>query len=271
MPVVVTREPGGTAIGERIREILLDPESLTLSDRAEALLYAAARAQHVAEVIEPALAAGKVVLCDRFIDSSIVYQGAGAASARRIEELNLWATGQVVADLIVLLDVAVEEGLRRAGADGTCTTGSRRRVRTSIRRSGTRTTGVPRPSRTAGCCSTGGCRSLRCTTHPRGRAADARAVPDRRMSGVAALPTAGSVGGCSGRRCACRRHGAARRDRDRPAVPRVAARRAGWGRAARAGRRTRVARELPRDPAAAVRAATATRACAPPGTSIPRS
>jgi len=119
LPVVVTREPGGTVIGERIREILLDPASAGLNDRAEALLYAAARAQHVAEVIEPALAAGKVVLSDRFIDSSIVYQGAGRSLGEpKVEDLNLWATGQVVADLIVLLDVAVEEGLRRAGAGG---------------------------------------------------------------------------------------------------------------------------------------------------------
>jgi len=119
LPVVVTREPGGTTIGERVREILLDPASSALSDRAEALLYAAARAQHVAEVIEPALADGKVVLSDRFIDSSIVYQGAGRGLGQaRVEQLNLWATGQVVADLIVLLDVGVEEGLRRAGEGG---------------------------------------------------------------------------------------------------------------------------------------------------------
>jgi len=118
MPVVVTREPGGTAIGEGIREILLDPASAAMDDRAEALLYAAARAQHVAEVIEPALAEGKVVLCDRFIDSSIVYQGAGRALGEvKVEELNLWATGQVVPDVIILLDVAAEEGLRRAGAE----------------------------------------------------------------------------------------------------------------------------------------------------------
>ena len=118
MPVVVTREPGGTTIGEGIREILLDPASAGLDDRAEALLYAAARAQHVAEVIEPALAAGKVVLCDRFIDSSIVYQGAGRSLGEaKVEELNLWATGQVVPDVIILLDVTAEEGLRRAGAD----------------------------------------------------------------------------------------------------------------------------------------------------------
>jgi dTMP kinase len=117
LDVMVTREPGGTAIGERIRDILLDPASAEMSDRAEALLYAAARAQHVAEVIEPALAAGSVVLIDRFIDSSVVYQGAGRGLGEpRIEELNLWATGQVLADLIVLLDVEVDEGLRRAGA-----------------------------------------------------------------------------------------------------------------------------------------------------------
>jgi len=119
LPVVVTREPGGTSAGERIRAVLLDPASAGLNDRAEALLYAAARAQHVAEVIEPALAAGKVVICDRFIDSSIVYQGAGRGLGEyRIEELNLWATGDIVADLIVLLDLSVDEGLRRAGADG---------------------------------------------------------------------------------------------------------------------------------------------------------
>jgi dTMP kinase len=116
--VVVTREPGGTAIGERVRDILLDPRSSELSDRAETLLYAAARAQHVAEVIEPALAAGRVVLCDRFIDSSVVYQGAGRQlGEQHVEDLNLWATGLLVADLVVLLDVAVEEGLRRAGAE----------------------------------------------------------------------------------------------------------------------------------------------------------
>ena len=119
LPVVVTREPGGTRAGERIREVLLDPASEGLDDRAEALLYAAARAQHVAEVIEPALSSGSVVLCDRFIDSSIVYQGVGRGLGEyRIEELNLWATGDVVADLIVLLDVSAEEGLRRAGDGG---------------------------------------------------------------------------------------------------------------------------------------------------------
>ena len=115
--VVVTREPGGTAIGERIREVLLDPASSELTDRAEALLYAAARAQHVDEVIEPALADGAVVLCDRFIDSSVVYQGAGRGLGEpRVEALNLWATAGVVADLVVLLDLDATEGLRRAVA-----------------------------------------------------------------------------------------------------------------------------------------------------------
>jgi dTMP kinase len=117
--VTVTREPGGTAIGERIRDILLDPSSAALTDRAEALMYAAARAQHVEEVIGPALSAGRVVLCDRFIDSSVVYQGAGRQLGEaRIEALNLWATAGVVADLVVLLDLDAEEGLRRAGAGG---------------------------------------------------------------------------------------------------------------------------------------------------------
>jgi dTMP kinase len=116
--VIVTREPGGTAIGERIREVLLDPGSAALTDRAEALLYAAARAQHVDEVIAPALADGAVVLCDRFIDSSVVYQGAGRGLGEpRVEALNLWATAGVVADLVVLLDLDAGEGLRRAVAD----------------------------------------------------------------------------------------------------------------------------------------------------------
>jgi dTMP kinase len=117
--VTVTREPGGTAIGERVREILLDPSSSAMTDRAEALLYAAARAQHVEEVIGPALSDGRVVLCDRFIDSSVVYQGAGRGLGEaRVESLNLWATAGVVADLVVLLDLDADEGLRRAGAAG---------------------------------------------------------------------------------------------------------------------------------------------------------
>jgi dTMP kinase len=116
--VLITREPGGTTIGEGIREVLLSTGSSEMSDRTEALLYAAARAQHVDEVIRPAIEEGRVVLCDRFVDSSIVYQGiARGLGGRAVADLNAWATGDLRPDLIVLLDVDPEEGLRRA-ADG---------------------------------------------------------------------------------------------------------------------------------------------------------
>jgi dTMP kinase len=112
---VVTREPGGTAIGEGIREVLLSRASDEMADRTEALLYSAARAQHVDEVIAPALEKGAVVLCDRFIDSSIVYQGiARGLGDDQVAELNRWATGGLVPELTVLLDVDPIEGLRRA-------------------------------------------------------------------------------------------------------------------------------------------------------------
>ncbi|MFA9444153.1 dTMP kinase [Egicoccus sp. AB-alg6-2] len=111
---LVTREPGGTAIAEHIREILLSRESDEMVDRTEALLYAAARAQHVDEVIRPALDRGTVVLCDRFVDSSIVYQGAGRGLGEEpVERLNAWATDGLQADLVVLLDLDADEGLRR--------------------------------------------------------------------------------------------------------------------------------------------------------------
>jgi len=112
---VITREPGGTRIGEQIREVLLSRASDEMGDRTEALLYAAARAQHVDEVIVPALEKGAVVLCDRFIDSSIVYQGvARGLGDEQVAELNRWATGGLVPELTVLLDVDPMEGLRRA-------------------------------------------------------------------------------------------------------------------------------------------------------------
>jgi dTMP kinase len=117
LDVLVVREPGGTRIGELVREILLDPASDGISDRAEALLFAASRAQLADEVIRPALQAGTVVLSDRFVDSSIVYQGvARGLGDGQIEELNRWGTAQLQADLVVLLDVSPDEGLRRAGA-----------------------------------------------------------------------------------------------------------------------------------------------------------
>ncbi len=116
--VVLTREPGATPSGARIRELLLDPAS-GLSPRAEALLYAADRAQHVATVLEPALRRGAVVLCDRYVDSSLAYQGAGRELARdEVERLSKWATAGLRPDLVLLLDVDPAVGLRRARDTG---------------------------------------------------------------------------------------------------------------------------------------------------------
>ncbi|MFO7777208.1 MAG: dTMP kinase [Nitriliruptoraceae bacterium] len=116
---VVTREPGGTRLGETVRALLLEPSAEHMDERSEALLYAAARAQHVREVIVPALQRGNVVLCDRYIDSSVVYQGAARGLGEaRIAELNRWATGGVEPDLVVLLDVDPAAGLARAAGDG---------------------------------------------------------------------------------------------------------------------------------------------------------
>ncbi|MBW3659652.1 MAG: dTMP kinase, partial [Actinobacteria bacterium] len=115
--VIVTRQPGGTRLGQLVRGMLLDPGA-ELTDRAETLLFAADRAQHADEVIRPALAEGTVVLCDRYVDSSIVYQGmARGLGDHEVEELNRWATDDLQPDLVVLLDVDAEEGLRRAGTE----------------------------------------------------------------------------------------------------------------------------------------------------------
>lgn len=112
--VLVTREPGGTPIGEHVREILLSRDSDAMVDRTEALLYAASRAQHVEQVIRPSLERGTVVLCDRFVDSSVVYQGAGRGLGEAaVERLNQWATGGLTADLVVLLDLDADESLLR--------------------------------------------------------------------------------------------------------------------------------------------------------------
>ncbi len=117
-PVLMTREPGGTAISERVRDILLDPGASAMTDRTEALLFAAARSQHADEVIRPALEDGTVVLCDRYVDSSVVYQGmARGLGDLQIEELNRWGTADLQPDLVVLLDIDPVEGLRRAGTN----------------------------------------------------------------------------------------------------------------------------------------------------------
>lgn len=114
--VVATREPGGPPVSERIREVLLDPASTPMDARTEALLYAAARAEHVERVIRPALVDGKVVVCDRFLDSSVAYQGVARGLGEDVVyEINSWAVGGVEPDVVVLLDIDVEEGLRRAG------------------------------------------------------------------------------------------------------------------------------------------------------------
>ena len=112
--VETTREPGGTVLAEAIRCLLLEPRYGPVEARAEVFLYAAARAQHVAERIQPALQAGKLVLCDRYVDSSIAYQGYGRGlGAELVRQVNDLATGGLRPDLTLVLDVAVEVGLKR--------------------------------------------------------------------------------------------------------------------------------------------------------------
>ena len=114
--VVATREPGGTAIAEQIRHVILDPANADLCDRAEALLYAASRAEHVHHVVRPALERGEIVVSDRYMDSSIVYQGLGRGlGADEVRDLNLWATEGLRPDLTIVLDVDVAFGLDRVG------------------------------------------------------------------------------------------------------------------------------------------------------------
>jgi dTMP kinase len=113
---VHTREPGGTRIGAAIRALLLDPATHGLADRAEALLMAADRAQHVAEVIAPALAAGRHVVTDRFAGSSLAYQGYGRGlPVDEVEQISRWATAGTWPDLVILLEVPAEVAASRTG------------------------------------------------------------------------------------------------------------------------------------------------------------
>ena len=113
-PIVVTREPGGTAISEKIREIILDKDHKEMHARTEALLYAASRAQHVEEFIIPKVDDGNIVICSRFVDSSVVYQGvARDLGVDEVEALSNFATGFYNPDLTIYLDLDPEIGLRR--------------------------------------------------------------------------------------------------------------------------------------------------------------
>ena len=111
---VLTRQPGGTALGQRLRDLVLHGDPM--SPRAEALLFAADKAQHVDEVVRPALALGHVVITDRYTDSSVAYQGAGRdLGADDVHRLQMWAVAGLVPDLTVIVDITADEGRRRRG------------------------------------------------------------------------------------------------------------------------------------------------------------
>jgi dTMP kinase len=118
--VLTTREPGGTDIGDRVRAILLDPQHTEMAPETEFLLFSAARAQHVAEVIRPHLARGGVVLCDRYADSSLAYQGYGHRRELAVlRAITAYATGELVPELSIYFDVPARLGLqRKMGTDG---------------------------------------------------------------------------------------------------------------------------------------------------------
>ena len=119
LDVVLSREPGGTPLAERIRELLLTPSDETMASDTELLLVFAARAQHLAQVIRPALARGAVVLCDRFTDATYAYQGGGRGlSLERIAALESFVQGTLRPDLTLIFDLPVEVGLARASARG---------------------------------------------------------------------------------------------------------------------------------------------------------
>jgi len=112
--VLLTHEPGDTAIGDKLRQIVLDPATGDISPRTEALLYAADKAEHVDTVLAPALARGAVVVTDRYVDSTLAYQGAGRALVDRdVERIARWATGDLRPNLTVVLDLPPQQGLSR--------------------------------------------------------------------------------------------------------------------------------------------------------------
>lgn len=116
--IVLTREPGGTPIAEKIRDIILDNSNVALDARTEALLYAASRRQHLVEKIRPALKEGKIVICDRFLDSSLAYQGGGRnLGVQNVLNINLFATENTYPDLTLFFDIDPELGLKRVSQD----------------------------------------------------------------------------------------------------------------------------------------------------------
>jgi dTMP kinase len=117
LPVVSTREPGGTRIGEEIRHILLNPAFKEMHPMTETVLYAADRAQHFYELIKPALEQGKIVLCDRFVDSSLAYQGvARRIGMEGVQNLNEWLIEDMYPDLTILLEIPFKAGMERLAA-----------------------------------------------------------------------------------------------------------------------------------------------------------
>lgn len=119
VPLLTTREPGGTRIGEDIRKLLHDTKNTEMSREAEILLYSASRAQHVAEIILPALQAGKIVLCDRFFDSTYAYQGYGRGLPMdALQLITRFATQNLNPDLTIYLDIAPEVGIQRRECGG---------------------------------------------------------------------------------------------------------------------------------------------------------
>jgi len=115
---LLTREPGGTLLSEKIREAILDPQTKEIAATTEALLYASSRAQHVAEIIKPALKRGVIIFCDRFMDSSIAYQGYGRCLGDEIRMINEFAVQGLVPDLTFFMDIKPSEGLSRIKNNG---------------------------------------------------------------------------------------------------------------------------------------------------------